>query len=384
MLNRQDRNWQALAQAVEVAIARGTLPPKARGWRKIVLLEAMAGILGVPTTTLRNYYYREDPRFEQILLEYAMTNTQAAVEALRALEFRKFSPIVWKRPLDQLAASRASLGHTLELLRMAERLMRAELDPPIELRREVGTVAAEVMACGLTFFDGEKRWALLSEGDIIFRTAMGPLTLDGEIDAADAPLFARFWENRATRCGLEWSNIYDDPSMPPTVDMEVVDLAIDELERATAWMKRHRMPASQSSEHERVRQFAGDKAKWLAKAGRFEDAREHLRQLDDSTAAEADRLLIKTLEGITSNSLEGALRSGSELAERLGESSDSIAPITSAIMVHNIELMRGRRPPLRDDIAQFLRESPVAGSEHVNLPRYRARLRQLGYAVAEA
>src|SRR5690606_6322123 len=125
-------------------------------------------------------------------------------------------------------------------------------DPPIELRREIGTVAAEIMACALTFFDGAKRWEILSQGDIIFRNAMGPLTLDQGIEAQDAPLFARFWENRATRCGLEWSNIWDDPDSPPTIGQDVVDLAIEELERATAWMRK--FGGASESDDDRVRQ----------------------------------------------------------------------------------------------------------------------------------
>ena len=62
MLTGQDRSWQALARAVDVAIARGALEPKARSWGKVVLLEVMADLLGVPQTKLRNYYYRDDPR----------------------------------------------------------------------------------------------------------------------------------------------------------------------------------------------------------------------------------------------------------------------------------------------------------------------------------
>jgi hypothetical protein len=53
--------------------------------------------------------------------------------------------------------------------------------------------------------------------------------------------------------------------------------------------------------------------------------------------------------------------------------------VTAAMMVHNIELMRGRRPPLPEGVAQFLKESPIAGSEHLNLARYRKRLAALGY-----
>lgn len=380
MLTEQDRSWQALARAVEVAIARGDLEPKARGWGKVVLLETMASLIGVGSTKLRNYYYRNDPRLEALLLDYAMSSAKGAVEALRALEFRRFSPIVWKRPLDQLAASRASLGQTLTLLRLAERHMRAELDPPVELRREVGTVATEVMACALTFFDGERRWKLLVESDQMFCNAMGPLTFSG-IEAADAPLFARFWENRATRCGLEWSNVWDDPNTRPTVSMDVVELALDELEHATEWMKRHWVGAEKADRDQRVRQFAADKAKWRAKAGAFEDARAQIARLGTFEAMREDALLVQALEEITSNELDAALRTSSELAERLKETGESIAPVTSAMMVHNIELMRGNRPPLAPEVEAFLRESPVAASEHINLPRYRKRLRNLGYTA---
>lgn len=383
MLTDQDRSWKALAQAVEVAIARGDLEPQARRWGKVVLLEAMAGLLRVAPTKLRNQYYRGDPKLELALLDYTMTSAEGAIESLRQLEFRRFTPLVWKRPLHQLRASRNSLPHTLALVRIAERHMRADLDPPVELRREVGTVAAEIMACALTFFDGQRRWELLSEADRIFRNAMGPLTLESTIEPTDAALFARFWENRATRCGLEWSNIWDDPTTPPTIDMDTASLAIDELERASEWMKRHWAPASRGDGDERIRQFAGDKAKWLAKAGEFDAAREQIDRLRDFAAGETDALLISAFEEITSNSLDAALRTASDLADRLGTSQDSIAPVTAAIMVHNIELMRDKRPPLSEEITQFLREGPVAASEHVNLPRYRRRLRELGYAEVD-
>src|SRR5690606_4828759 len=125
-----------------------------------------------------------------------------------------------------------------------------------------------------------------------------------------------------------------------------------------------------------VRQFAADKAKWLAKAGRFKEAQRQIDRLEDfpGPAAQADRLLIQALEQIALNALEAAHRTASELAEQLAGASDSIAPVTSSMLVHNIELMRGRRPKLGDRIALFLRESPVVASEHINLPRYRKRL----------
>jgi hypothetical protein len=369
-----------MARAVEVAIARGALEPKARDWGKVVLLEEMARLLGVAPTKLRNQYYRRDARLERLLLDFTMSNAAHAVDTLRALEFRRFSPIVWKRPIPQLIASRRSLPGTLELLRVAERHVRLDPDPPPRLRREVGTVATEVMACALTFFDGAERWQMLSEGDRIFRVAMGPLTLERDVAPEDAALFARFWENRATRPGLEWSNVWDDPATGPTIDPSVVQLACEELEEATRWMRRHGVRGSHDDD-ERVRQFAADKAKWLAKAGRFKEARRQIGRLGDfpGLAAQADRLLVKALEQLASNALDAASRTASQLAEQLTQASDSIAPVTSAMLVHNIELMRGRRPRLGDKIARFLRESPVVASEHSNLPRYRQRLQALGY-----
>jgi hypothetical protein len=64
---------------------------------------------------------------------------------------------------------------------------------------------------------------------------------------------------------------------------------------------------------------------------------------------------------------------------RSHEDDTAIAPVTSSIMVHNIELMMDRRPPLTPAIETFLRENPVTASELVNLPRYKRRLAALGY-----
>lgn len=372
-----------MARAIEVAVARGELDPKARGWGKVVLLEEMARLLGVAPTKLRNQYYRRDARLERMLRDYAMSSAAHAVDTLQALEFRRFSPIVWKRPIPQLIASFRSLPGTLELLRVAERHLRLDADPPPRLRREVGTVATEVMACALTFLDGDERWQMLSEGDRIFRVAMGPLTFERDVTPEDAALFARFWENRATRPGLEWSNIWDDPQTGPTIERGVVTLACEELEEATRWMRRHGMA---EDDGERVRQFAADKAKWLVKAGQFKQAQRQIDRLGDARGpvAQADKLLVKALELLASNALAPAYRTASQLAEQLAEATDSIAPVTSAMLVHNIEIMRGRRPRLSDRIAQFLRDSPVVASEHVNLPRYRQRLQALGYPEAAA
>ncbi len=386
MLTGYDRNWRALERAVEVAISRNELKPAARHWGKVDLLEEMAHILGVAPTKLRNQYYRNDSRLELLLLSYAATETSGAIASLQALEFRSFSPLVWKRPREQLKASKQTLPNTLELVRVAEEQMRKDRNPPIELRREVGTVAAEVMACALTFFDGDARWSLLREGDELFRSAMGFLMLGDDATGEDAVLLARFWENKASPCGLEWSNIWDDPRLPPVVGDEIVELAISELQRAIDWMEWRNPERDGRGRRGRVRQFAADKAKWLAKAGRFDEAWRQLDRLDDKSdpALAADQLLLAVLEFIARNQLDDAARAGSRLAELLREEKDSIAPVTASIMVHNIDLMRERPSPPSEEITEFLRESPVAGSEHVNLPRYRRRLREHGYAAAAA
>jgi hypothetical protein len=245
----------------------------------------------------------------------------------------------------------------------------------------VGTVAAEVMACALTFHDGPDRWELLREGERIFLSSMSKVSFDLNVDGEDAALFAKFWENRATVCGIEWSNVWDDPSIAPTVSQDVVDLALKELDRAADWLLQH--GAAARSEGERLRQLLADKSKWLAKVGRFREARALLDQAGggESYAARCDRLLIGTLESITANRLADALRSAGELAEIIAahESEGAIAPVTSSIMVHNIELMLGRKPRLPGAIEIFLRENPVVASEHVNLPRYKRRLSALGY-----
>jgi hypothetical protein len=237
------------------------------------------------------------------------------------------------------------------------------------------------MACALTFYEGRDRWDLLREGERIFLSSMSKLSFDMNVDPEDAALFAKFWENRATICGIEWSNVWDDPAIPPTVSQSVVELALKELDRAAGWLIQH--GAAKEDEGERLRQLLADKAKWLAKVGRFAEANALLDQAGggNTYAALCDRLLIKTLELIVSNRLEEALRSARELADMIAaqEGEAAIAPVTSSIMVHNIELMMNRRPRLTPAIETFLRENPVAASELVNLPRYKRRLTDLGY-----
>jgi hypothetical protein len=381
-LSKSERQGhRALAKAVEVAIVAGELPPSARTYGKTDLLEALAEAMGLARNALRNLYYRDRARFEIVLYGYIGESPREVSRGLQALPFRQYSPIVWKRPLEQLKASRESLNSTVMLLQAAERSLREFPDAPIQLRREVGTVAAEVMACALTFHDGPDRWELLREGERIFLSSMSKVGFDLDVDPEDAALFAKFWENRATVCGLEWSNIWDDPSVPPTVGQDVVETALRELDRAADWLIRHGAAASNEG---RLRQLLADKSKWLAKVGRFREARALLDAAGggDGYAARCDRLLIDALERITSNRLAEALRFAGELAEIIAadDSEMAIGPVTSAIMVHNIELMLGRRRKLTPAIEMFLRDNPVVASELVNLPRYKRRLANLGYA----
>jgi hypothetical protein len=381
LIKNPRQSHRALARAVEVAIAAGELPAAARMYGKTDLLEALAEAMGLARNALRNLYYRDIAKFEIVLYGYIGESPREVSRGLQSLPFRQFSPIVWKRPLEQLKASWETLNSTLMLLQAAERSIRELPDAPIELRREAGTVAAEVMACALTFHEGRDRWDLLREGERIFLSSMSKVSFDMDVVSDDAALFAKFWENRSTICGVEWSNIWDDPTIPPTVSTTVVELALKELDRAADWLIQH--GAANRDERDRIRQLLADKAKWLAKVGRFEEANRLLAQSGggNTFAATSDRLLIRTLELIVSNRLEEALRSASELAEmiRSHEDETAIAPVTSSIMVHNIELMMGRRPPLSAAIETFLRENPVAASELVNLPRYKERLAALGY-----
>ena len=384
MLRGQGQSHRTLVRAAEVAIACGDLPEKARGYRKTDLLEALADAMGLARNALRNLYYRDEARFELVLQGYIAREPVEVARGLRALQFRKFSPIVWKRPPAEMLASRRSLPGTLILLQAAEKSVREAPDTPIEVRREVGTVAAEVMACALTFFDGQKRFDLLREGERIFKSAMGAMALELDVDTDDAALFAKFWENRATVCGMLWSDIWDDPGRPPTVENEVIELARKELDQAAEWARRA-AGASGADGDQRLRQLNADKAKWLAKAGRFAEAWRLLDAIgtDTSTAAQSDRLLLRTLEEIANGRLAAAWHSARNLAElsRDGADDAALAPITSAMLAHHVDLLRGRTPALPEEVRDFLNNSPVAASEMLNLPRYRQRLADLGYRI---
>ena len=386
MLRGARASHRALMRAVEVAIARGDLPPAARRYGKIDLLELLAEAMGLHRNALRNLYYRDEARLEIVLQGYLARQPDEVSRGLRELQFHRFSPLVWKRPQAELEASRRALPATVVLLQAAEKPLREAPDPPIELRREIGAAAAEVMACALTFFEGRQRWDLLREGERIFRSAMSTLLLDPEVSPEDAALFARFWENRASICGLLWSEIWDDPAAPPTASPEVVALALDELDRAAEWARRHPGAGAATDEGERLRQLLADKAKWLAKAGRFPEAWTILAALgrNESRAAVSDRLLIATLEHIANADLRRAARRAGELAELWSENADegALAPVTSTMLVHHVELLRGRRPALPVEVQAFLTGNPVVASEMLNLPRYRGRLAGLGYGLA--
>lgn len=382
MRAQENRGSEALASAVAVAIAADKLPDAARGWGKTVLLEELALAMGMARNALRNLYYRGDARFEEVLLTYVSSSREHVLDGLRTLCQPDSSPLVWKRSPEELRARRRAMATALALGRAAERSVRETLDPSPELRRAAGEVATELMACALTFLDGTRRWRLLLLGERIFLSTMPPLAFRHDISAEDACLFARFWENRATRCGLEWSNVWDDPVLQPPIGMDIVHLALDELDQATDWMRRHDI-LQQADEGERLRQLQADKAKWLTKAGRFAAARRELARLPefDTPGARSDVLLVQTLEAIADNRLGDAQRSGGALRELVTDSEDdgSVAAATSAIMMHNIELLRGRRPPVPEPAEEFLAHSPVVASELVNLPRYKRRLDGLGY-----
>jgi hypothetical protein len=385
VLRGQGQSHRTLVHAVEVAIGAGDLPAAARLYGKTDLLEAMAEPMGLARNALRNLYYRDEDRLELVLQAYIAEHIDEVARTLRDLQFRKYSPIVWKRPSEQLRESRRSLPKTLVMLQAADKSLRDSPDSPIALRREVGTVAAEVMACALTFYDGKQRWDLLKEGERIFKTAMAPLGLEIDVDAGDAVLFAKFWENRATVCGLQWSNIWDDPGVPPGIGDDVIELALKELDRAARWAEQFQ--TGHVGADERLRQLLADKAKWLAKVGRFDEVWALIGTLGGhSYAAHSDRLLLATLEHVAEDRLADAARTAAELRDvsRDRDAAGGLAPVTSSILVHNIELLRGRRPKLGVEIETFLEDSPVVASEMVNLPRYKERLATLGYATPAA
>lgn len=384
MLRGQGQSHRALVHAVETAITAGDLPAAARTYGKIDLLEALAGAFGLARNALKNLYYRDEARLEVVLQAYIAQHDAEVATTLRDLQFRQYSPIVWKRPTVQMRESRRSLPRTLLMLRAADQTLRSSPDSPANLRREIGAVAAEVMACALTFYDGKQRWDLLREGELIFKTAMAPLSLEIDVDSGDAALFAKFWENRATVCGLEWSNIWDDPAHPPDVGGDVIELALRELDRAARWTEQfHNAGAGGDERH---RQLLADKAKWLAKVGRFDEVWPLIGSLgENSYAAQSDRLLLTTLEHIAEDRLPDATRTANELREVTldRDLEGGLAPVTSSILIHNIELLRGRRPALGAGVEDFLEHSPVVASEMISLPRYKERLLGLGYATPQ-
>ena len=88
---------------------------------------------------------------------------------------------------------------------------------------------------------------------------------------------------------------------------------------------------------------------------------------------------------IKPSELSAWCRSAGLLEEMTRDTDDScLAATTVTIMIHNIALLRGQRPPLPDRVQQFLRHSPIAASEMVNLPRYKRRLDCLGYTRPSA
>ena len=116
MLRGLGQSHRTLVHAVEVAIGSGDLPAAARAYGKIDLLEALAGPLGLAPSALRNLYYRDEARLELVLQAYISDHDAEVATTLRDLPFRQYSPIVWRRPTDQMRESRRSLPKTLVML----------------------------------------------------------------------------------------------------------------------------------------------------------------------------------------------------------------------------------------------------------------------------
>jgi len=380
-----------LAHAVDAAVAARHLPLEATGWRTVVLLEELAGVIGVPRTALRNMYYRDAKRLADELENYVLSNTANLASRIRNHLGKSRGSIVWKRPLDQVKASYKSMDSAIAMAETADAVLRSESEPSITLRREVGGLAAEIMAASLSFYSGRKRWDLLRRAEKVFLNAMSPLSLQVEVDPTDAKLFARFWENRATVCAQEWSTIWDDPNISAPVGLDVVNLATIELQTAVEWEKNtasgERSPRQCSvSSHSRLAQLTGDQASWLIKIGKFEEAARVLDQVGveyEKSFVESRLLHLGCLRDIHDRKLASAARLANELAElsedRSGRGSHGHA---SALMLeHHICLLQDKTPKLPRIVEKFLRESPVAVSDIIDLDRFKKRLLALEYSV---
>jgi hypothetical protein len=383
-----------LAQAVDAAIASRQLPPQATGWRTVVLLEEMAGVIGVPRTALRNMYYSDTSRLAAELSNYVLSNTAMLLTRIKNHSGKSREPIVWKRSLSEVKSSFENLASAIVVAETGDSTLRRDSDPAPALRREVGNLAVEIMAAALSFYGGIERWRLLQRAEKVFLNAMSPLSFQVETNPVDAALFSRFWENRATVCAMEWSTIWDDPGISEPVARAVVKLATIELQTAVEWEKKSSSSDCGSkqgsrSSHERLAQLTGDKANWLIKIGKFDDAACVLHKVAvelDKPVVEGRLLHVCCMRNIHDRKfLEAAQLAGAvaELAEdRSGHGSHW--HISALMLEHHIALLRGETPRVPSLVEEFLRESPVAVSDIVDLNRYKKRLAAMEYSVITA
>lgn len=383
-LGSVDWRVEALSEAVEAAIAAGHLPTTARKWRQTVILEELAEVLGLPRTAIRNRFYRSDPKLREDLRQLEATSTDQMLARLQALQYRQYTPVLWRRTAEQLRETRRMLPSVIKAGEAADKMLRAARNPPIELRRELGRVSVEIMAAALTFFDGAERMLLVANGEQMFLSAMAAVSFSANLSVEDSVLFSMFWENRATVCAAEWSNIWDDPSRPPSIDSDILELAIWELGEATSWMSKSGVVTGSALEL-RLRQLIGDKAKWYTKAGLFSEARATLGTVSDSASMEfdTDMLLAQALEQIAHSDFPRAAKSAQALCDFLSQycGEDSRYFAQAEMLAHHIDLLYDRRPPLPLSAERFFAEQVLVASEFLHLPRYKARLLGLGYAI---
>jgi hypothetical protein len=378
-----------LARAVDAAIAAGQLPARAARWRTVVLLEELASVLALPRTALRNMYYRNPLRLAAELDAYALSNPAGLDERIRHHAAQGRHPIVWKRPLGETITSYDSLNGAIAVAETADTVLRRDPMPRPSFRREVGGLAVEIMAAALSFYNGQKRWRLLQRAERVFLNAMSPLSLEVEVSPIDAALFARFWENRATVCALEWSTIWDDPNIGAPVATPVIELAISELRSAVKWENKARPDSNRpvsAGRQARLAQLTSDQANWLIKIGQFEQAESVLDKVavDFGRSAAGRRLLhVRCLANLQNHAYAKALRLANGLAELEAHLSGhgSHGHASALMLVHHIHLLEGKTPEVPYVVEKFLRQSPVAVSDLVNFERYVKRLSALEYTV---
>jgi hypothetical protein len=383
-----------LAQAVDAAIASRQLPPQATGWRTVVLLEEMAGVIGVPRTALRNMYYSDTSRLAAELSNYVLSNTAMLLTRIKNHSGKSREPIVWKRSLSEVKSSFENLASAIVVAETGDSTLRRDSDPAPALRREVGNLAVEIMAAALSFYGGTERWRLLQRAESVFLNAMSPLSFQVETNPVDAALFSRFWENRATVCAMEWSMIWDDPDNSSPVAPTVVELATQELRMALDWEQKIK-GGDRGSNHEfvsghgRFAQLTCDQASWLIKIGSFEEAENFLDQVavDVGEAAVESRLLhMRCMRKILDREFSQASHLAKSLVDLAEDRSGhgSFEHTSALMLVHHVGILQGQTPKVPQIVEKFLRESPVAVSDIIDLGRYKRRLAAMDYSVVGA